>query len=399
MSNPSDLFPLLLSLAEREGFEAAMRISDILEADPTLVGEGAGWERKGWLAQVVVRRIRPPMLLADAIDDFHELKQGCSKGARKNYRLKLAHFLEWVESHHGPDPCLHDVTPALAREWTGQVQAKRMGASQKNHEVGVIRTFFNFAVQSEAMDKSPFDWKWERPSTPAGRQNVRIWSHAQVLKLLRLTICRRPDLVAVAATMLLLGIPHWILAGLRLEDFRWNQGLLVVRAAVNQARTDRFIPLPEHFQEWFRGTPAAGPLCHLQVGGLKRAMSVLRREAGLRGRWKIEMITAISHWIGASFSEEKVFECRGLSAVEDPKRYQTKVPEEEGKRFIASRPPTGWFPLLPYSPSKEKRSCRPWNEVMKSEIPAAAWEDYIRQTEITPPLSPVPIPPDQLSGA
>ena len=378
MNTSTDTITQLVFFGQSEGTFALELLPQIHRSLPEILKfSDAEWERFQDLTRKAVRRDPGSLTREEASAEFLRSKEDLDPATQKNYRLANENFGRWVSTRLGHGALLCDVFDLVEKEWMPYLLGLPGQAATKNALDGKLRVFLNFCERKEWLVTYPL--LSPVPFNDLNKPSVKSWSHENVLGLLEMVIRRRPDLVATVATLVLIGLPLYIVVRLRLEHFKWEDALLVVPKDLTRQRSEWYIPLPSAFREWFRGRAETGPLCHLQEGGLKRALAVLRKEAGLAGGWKIELITAVSHWVAVGTRLEKALEVRGLSGTKDSARYRVKVSSSAGRQYINTGPPFGWTPRIPYVDTKEARDARPWQDVMIDEISLTAWEDYRNQ--------------------
>jgi len=350
--NEQPLIEKLKLLQEQLGGAALVELPALLSEHPWLLDDPASPQAASTLklTKNLLGKNAATISLHEAIEHFRASRT-VSPATAKNYRLALGHFEDDMTRLLGHAPMLAECTTAACLAWADDLASRPGKAGYKGHQEALARTFLRYCVD-------PMMWLPEHPFAEEENEHVEptdrndgdkrqqrvVWSLKKIIRFLQVAYGHRPDHLPVFATLALVGLPIWLVVKLQYEYFLWAAGELVVPAAVARARTDLHVPLHPHLQEWFTGAPTAGPMTHLRSGGLKKMLGIIRQKAGLQGAngnrlpAKIEMISAISHWVADGVDLSDAVRVRGLGKVKDETVYCVRRSAADGRDFRNLRP-------------------------------------------------------------
>jgi len=176
---------------------------------------------------------------------------GLAKGTIGNYERIIGEYIKFVEQN-GYEAC----TVGTASDWKVAMAEKGVKITVINSKMGMVKTFFSWAIEMELLEKNPFI-----PTVMPSRKSVNAAAHQPYTKLLTADEFRhilqsdRPSRVprirwlrnkAVLVVFLTSGIRNSELRDLTVDDLDFTNGTLTVRCGKGgKARVCAFPPIAQ----------------------------------------------------------------------------------------------------------------------------------------------------------
>ena len=203
----------------------------------------------------------------------------------KFYRLKIGDFIHWLQDNHITG--VTDVTPIDIRRYLVHLQQRGLRDSSQHDHARAVKTFFNYCVRDELIDKSPFD-KVKMP-----KQVLRlpvVLSDDEIRRALRVKLQRNRLIVRFILDS---GVRAAELLALNVEDVDLATGVVVVKLGKQQKQRLTIIGgiTRKEVKRWLieRNHPAGyEPLvtatttgARLSMPGLMSAFRLMQEETGI----------------------------------------------------------------------------------------------------------------------